>query len=149
MERIKLGAPGAKKKFEEWIRDRGGIQSWNYPERTSSHGGASYTPRLTEDGVPYPGPFGMRAVGLFLDLEEFEFPISWKEFKRIRVAVRRGAQGLLFKATDHSMAKIHRAEDAAREKYGECYRQKDGGLFDDRREVVILVPVWNEEGKKI
>jgi len=149
--------PGARAKFEEWIRVRGGVQVWHNLNLSDPGAGNQFTPATMMikdpddvkgysgskigDIVPYPKPHWSVGAGeVVTDISRFRFVKGYTEIKRIRVAVCRGS-GLMFKLTDGSQRKVDRALEKAPE--GAVYR-KDGGLFDPLREIVIEVPEWEE-----
>jgi len=160
MKKIDVMVPGSRGKFELWIKERGGVQVWHNLNLSNPGAGNQFTPAtmvITKDelkdypglgiGSPvmYPKPHWSVGAGeVVTDIARFRFVKSFKELKRIRVALRRGAQGLIFKLTDGSQRKVDRALDKAREKYGEAYYRKDGGLFDYERFIVIEVPEWED-----
>uniref|UniRef100_A0A6M3JEC9 Uncharacterized protein n=1 Tax=viral metagenome TaxID=1070528 RepID=A0A6M3JEC9_9ZZZZ len=150
--------PGCREKFETWIRDRGGVQVWRNLNLSNPGAGNQFTPatmvietarqeagylgKKIGDTVPYPNPHWSVGAGeVVTDIKRFRFVKSFKELKRIRVALRRGS-GLNFCLTDGSQRKLDRALDAAREKYEDVVYRKDGGLFDYERFIVVEVPEW-------
>lgn len=142
-KRIQIGVPGAREKFELWIKTRGGVQVWENINLSNMDAGDQYTPALEtvkvpmENGginaVPYHKPhWSVRQGELITDIKRFRFVKSWKEVKRFHVGVRMGAQGFTMKVTDGGTRKIR----AACDKYpGSSYR------FDyEFQEAIIEVP---------
>jgi hypothetical protein len=131
-KKIQIGVPGARKKFETWIRDRGGVQVWNNLNFSNPDAGQQFTPALTA-GIPTGKPHWSVGRGeVITDINRFQFVKSWKEVKRFRVGVRMGRQGLSLKVTDGGTRRIR----AACDKYpGSSYR------FDYMtQEAIIEVP---------
>ena len=149
MDKIDVMVPGVRAKFEEWIKERGGVQVWHNLNLSNPGAGNQFSPafdRSPESGnvlnLPYPKPHWSLGAGeVVTDIKRFRFVKGFKEVKRIRVALQRGS-GLNFQLTDGSQRKVDRALDAAREKYGEATYRKDGALFDYERYIVIEVPEW-------
>ena len=150
MREIKVYVPGIREKFELWIKTRGGVKVWRNIDLSNCGAGPIFTPALTdgEDGkgiVSYPKPSWRVDNGeVVTDISRFKFAKGFKEFKRIRVALRRG-NGLNFCLTDGSQRKVDQAVEAAEEKFGEATFRKDGGLFDDERFIVVEVPEWEDQ----
>jgi len=149
---------GCREKFETWIRDRGGVQVWRNLNLSNPSAGNQYTPATMVikdpddqkgyldsrigDIVQYPRPHWSVGAGeVITDIKRFRFVKSFKELKRIRVALRRG-DGLNFCLTDGSQRKLDRALEKAQEKYDDVTYRKDGGLFDYERFIVVEVPEW-------
>ena len=126
---IQVGVPGAKEKFETWIRDRGGVQVWNNLNLSNPDAGQQFTPAYKDaikpDGegdlsgwIPYPQPHWSVGRGeIITDISRFRFVKSWKEVKRFRVGVRMGSQGLSLKVTDGGTRRIRAACAKAEEQY--------------------------------
>jgi hypothetical protein len=142
-EIIQIGVPGVRNKFEDWIKNRGGVQVWENVDLSNLNAGDMFTPALKtvqipeENGginaIPYPQPHWRVQRGeVITDITRFRFVKSWKEVKRFHVGVRMGDSGLRVKVTDGGTRKIR----AACDKYpGSSYR------FDyEFQEAVIEVP---------
>ena len=159
-KRIEVYTPGCRAKFLEWIENRGGVQVWHNLNLSNPGAGNQFTPATMiietalqaagylgckiGDAVPYPSPHWSVGAGEnVLDIKHFRFVKGFKEFKRIRVALRRGS-GLNFCLTDGSQRKVDKALDQAREKFGESTYRKDGGLLDFERYIVVEVPEWED-----
>ncbi len=131
---------GVRPKFEEWLKDRGGVAVWENLDLSNPGAGLMFTPANDKDGKPSGKPHW--SVGLLevcKSLEDFKFIKEMKEVRRFRVAIRRGSQGLSLKLTDASTDKLHKALDKVKDETGQeaCYR------FDyDTQEAVIEAPVW-------
>ncbi|MFH1628381.1 MAG: hypothetical protein ABIE47_06620 [Pseudomonadota bacterium] len=158
MDKIEVMVPGVRAKFEEWIKERGGVQVWHNVNLSNPRAGNQFTPATMMikdvgdmagyldskigDIVSYPRPHWSVGAGeVVTNINRFRFVKGYKEITRIQVALQRGS-GLNFCLTDGSQRKVDRALDAAREKYGEAVSRKDGGLFDYERYIVIEVPEW-------
>ena len=138
-EKIDITAPCVRGKFEKWIKERGGVQVWNNLNLSNPDAGQQFTPALTEDDKEYQKPTGSVAKGeVIQDIGRFRFVERMEEFKRFRVAVRRGSQGLSMKVTDGGSRRIRKECTNAREKYGDSYYRFDYST----QEAVIEVPVW-------
>ncbi|MFH2074527.1 MAG: hypothetical protein ABIJ57_04145 [Pseudomonadota bacterium] len=139
MEKIEVGAPGARIKFQDWISNRGGVRVWKNVSLPNTGGGEMFTPADDPDGGRYPKPNWSVDCGetVITDINAFRFVKSWQERKRFHVAIRRGTWGLSFKCTDASSRKIW----AKCEKFpGSSYR------FDyATQEAVIEVPEWESD----
>jgi len=135
--------PGVRAKFEEWIAKRGGILVWENHNLSDPGAGNMYSPVRDPEGKlndkNQPPKWTHRYLETCTDIKDFKFVKEMKEVKRLRVAVRMGAQGLMVKLTDGSTKKLNRALDKVKEETGQdaMYR------FDyDTQEAVIEVPVW-------
>jgi hypothetical protein len=161
MGKIEVLTPGCREKFEDWIKNRGGVKVWRNIDLSSCGAGPIFTPATenkevvgadvnVEGQVPYPKPSWRVDNGeVITDINRFRFVKSFKEFKRIRVALQRGS-GFNFQLTDGSQRKVDRALDQAREKFDEAVYRKDGGLFDVEpllkyeRFIVVEIPEWED-----
>ncbi len=154
MSKIEVCTPGCRETFEEWIKYRGGVKVWRNLDLSNCGAGPIFTPALKRCIDPlgvgivqtsdYPKPSWRVDNGeVVTDISRFRFVKGFKEFKRIRVALRRG-DGLNYCLTDGSQRKIDKAMDQAREKFGEATYRKDGGLFDYERFIVVEVPEWED-----
>jgi len=129
-----------REKFEKWIAERGGVAVWENANMSNPGAGNMFTPATT-DGKPTPSPHWTHPTLLEVckSIRDFRFVKEMKEVRRLRVAVRRGAQGLSLKLTDSSTKKLHMALDKVKEETG----QDAFYHFDyDTQEAVIEVPVW-------
>jgi hypothetical protein len=147
MEKISITTPGCRERFEMWIRDRGGIQVWKNINLSDWRAGDSFAPVKDADGNLNTGQWSRRAGDIITDLTRFRFAVGEEVLARVKVAVRRGRQGLMYKATDASMRRIQAAEDKAIAKYGadNIRTCKDGGLFDPDRSMIIARILWEDE----
>lgn len=140
---ITVSVPGARAKFEEWIKTRGGILVWENVNLSDPGAGAMFTPVRDAEGKEndknaYP-KWTHRYHETCTDIKDFKFVKEMVEVNRFRVAIRMGSQGLTLKLTDASTKKLNKALDKAKEKTGQdaSYR------FDyDTQEAVIEVPLW-------
>lgn len=143
--KITVTSPGAREKFEEWIRSRGGVQIWDNLNMSNPDAGPQFTPALTEEGQESQKPHWSVARGIVVkDISAFRFVLYMREVKRFRVGIRSGSQGLSLKVTDGGSRRIRRACDKAEAEYGlpSYYR------FDySQQECVIEIPVYEEETK--
>jgi hypothetical protein len=138
MEKIQVGEPGARIKFQDWIKNRGGIRVWKDISIPSNGGGDVFTPANDENGGRYPKPNWSVTCGeeIITDIKAFSFMKRWVEKKRFHVAIQRGSQGRSFKCTDASSKKINEWCDKIP---GASYR------FDyNTQEAVIEVPEWED-----
>lgn len=130
--------PGAKEKFEEWIKSRGGVAVWPNVNLSNAGQGPTFTPAETERGQPTTKPswqVDSRPCEIVTNLARFRFAKEMREVDRFRVAVRMGAQGFTIKLTDSASEKLRKRL----EKAGENARYR----FDyGTQEAVIEVPVW-------
>ncbi len=136
-DKIKVLAPGARQKFELWIKVRGGVQVWDNVNLSDPGAGRVFTPTKTLTGEDYPKPRWSVGRGeTITDIDRFRFVKSMKEVKRFHVAVRRSSNGLMLKCNDASSRRIER----------ECGKVPEGYYrFDySTQEVIIEVPVWEE-----
>ena len=139
MKQIQVFGEGAKETFRGWIVGRGGIRVWDNMNLSDPSAGPMFTPAFAGDGKPYPKPHWSRQEGeLVTSIDRFQFVLP-KEVKRIKIAVRMGAQGLSLKLTDASSRKLNRAMDKIREEYG-----IDPVYHFEGREAVISIPGENE-----
>ena len=133
---------GAKEKFAEWIKSRGGVMVWHCVN-LSNLTGPTFTPALTE----YPPTRGLVQTRkpswtvsslpgeTITDLARFRFAKELKEVRRFRVAIRPSSNGMAMKLTDASSKRVRAATDKAGDEA--TYR------FDyETQEAVIEVPVW-------
>ena len=132
-EKHRVIEPNAKT-FLKWFRERGGIAIWgsvnlSNPSQTWS------TPIHTESGERYTKPnwqCSTEPTRLITDMDEVLVDTP-REVKRFHVAIRRGDQGLSFKLTDGSTAKVRREMAKAGD---DAWYEFDYGT----QEAVILVP---------
>ena len=99
-------------KFDDWIKNRGGIAHWQSID-LSDPGASCSTPARTETGEPYPKPhckYSNEPSYIVTDPDRVFLTVS-KEVRRFRVAVRRGAQGFKIKCTDFASRKIENTLD--------------------------------------
>lgn len=139
MEKIIVGIPDCKAKFEEWIANRGGVRVWKDVSLPSTGDGDVFTPANDVNGGRYPKPNWSLTCGetVITDIKAFQFVRRWVEKKRFHVAIRKGEKGRSFKCTDASSSKISKWC----EKFpGSKYR------FDfATQEAVIEVPEWESD----
>ena len=133
IEKHRVIEPNAPR-FVDWMRNRGGIAVWGCldlsdPSKTWS------TPANQIDGKPTTKPHWSATnnpIRIITDWDEIVVDTP-KEVKRFHVAIRRGSQGLSFKLTDGSSAKLRNA----------CEKAGDGSWYEfdyQSQEAVILVP---------
>jgi len=100
-------------KFAEWIRSGGGVAHW--PTLYIGSDTTWSTPVLDEHGDPYPKP-DWKAAGepdlIITDPEEIGV-ITYTEFVRFHVALRRSSNGLSLKLTDASNTKLNKKLEQA------------------------------------
>jgi len=136
-ERIMVGVPGARAKFEEWITGRGGVQIWNNINLSNMGAGQVFTPALTEAGEPMGKPKWSHERGeVVQDITRFRFVKEWKEIKRFHVAIRPGSQGTMMKLTDGSSRKVW--------KYGQIYPGASYRMDYDTQECVFEMPEYED-----
>lgn len=141
--RIDVTVPGARTRFEAWIKDRGGVQVWNNVNLSDCGAGLLFTPALTDSTTPEqtPKPHWSRERGeVVKDISRFRFLKAFKEVKRIKIAVRVGSQGLSLKLTDASSAKVR--------KWCEKIAEGNNGVQPyyhfECDECVLELPEWDE-----
>ncbi len=126
-------------KIWEWFQTRGGISVWK--SINLSNIGASWTsPRLQENGEPTIKPTWQAANEPAFSLTDPADCLVEEalEVKRFHVAIRRGSQGLSFKLTDASSAKVRKAVAKAAETQANHEAWHD---FDyETQEAIIYVP---------
>ena len=114
--KIRVLAPGAREKFEDWIATRGGVQIWNNGNLSDPGAGPIFTPALQKvehQRVPTEKPRWSHERGeVVTDINRFEFVKAWKEIKRFHVAIRMGSQGTMLKLTDGSSARVRKFEES-------------------------------------
>lgn len=139
MEKIIVGVPNCKARFEEWIKNRGGVRVWRDMSIPNTGDGDVFTPANDENGGRYPKPNWSVTCGeeVITDINQFRFVKEWKEVGRFRIAIQGKEKGRSFKCTDASSAKIHKWCDKFP---GSKYRFDFG-----TKEAVIEVPVWETE----
>jgi hypothetical protein len=120
-------------KILNWIELRGGALLWESID-LSDPGATAWTPAKTEDEKPYPKPhwkYANEPKVIVTNIKEFEV-ITAKEVKRLKIAVRMGAQGFRVKLTNASTEKVRRW----------CRKYENSWYeFDyNSQEAVILVP---------
>ena len=137
MDQIKVTVIGVRPKFEEWIRERGGVQVWVNINLSDPGRGNCFTPVFDKDGNFTKKPHWSMEIGeRVVDITRFKFAKELKEVKRFGVAIRRSSNGSMMKCTDASSAKIHKTCD----KFPGCFYR-----FDYKtQEAVIEVPVWED-----
>lgn len=125
-------------KFANWIANRGGIAVWRSRD-LSDPAFVLYTPLKAADGTKYGKPHwkvGEKPDEVITDPARIEV-VTYREFKRFHVAVRRGAQGLSLKVSDGGTRRINSTlAKAEREGYENPVYQFDYST----QEAVILVP---------
>jgi hypothetical protein len=128
--------------FWDWLQNRGGLSLWR--SINLSNPGETWTgPALEKDGSPKRKEnWQMENFPHRIITDPAEVVVvTRKEVERFRVAVRRGAQGLMDKLTDHSSAKLNRRLDHWTERNPDAARHFDYGT----QEAVITVP----DGRKV
>jgi hypothetical protein len=138
MKKIDVLALGAREKFLDWIKNRGGVQVWRNLNLSNPDAGNQYTPYLNITRDVQDAPHWSVGRGeLITDITRFRFVKGFKEVKRFHVGVRMGGNGLSVKVTDGGSRRIR----AALDKYpGSVYH------FDyEYQDAVIEVPEWEEE----
>ena len=110
--KIRVLAPGAREKFEDWIAARGGVQIWNNVNLSDPGAGPIFTPAMTGDHPTEKPRWSHERGEVVTDINRFEFVKAWKEIKRFHVAIRMGSQGTMLKLTDASSAKVRKFEDS-------------------------------------
>ena len=140
--KIEIGVPGCREKFAKYITERGGIKIWRNINLSNPDAGDIYTPVRDSEGNDYPKPhWSVEFSRIVTDINAFRFIKELREVKRFHVAIRRSSNGLMFKCTDASSAKLRKAMSKIQEQTGEkpCYR------FDyETQEAVIEMPVWED-----
>lgn len=140
-KRITVHAEGAKAAFAKWIAERGGVQVWVNVNLSNPGAGEKFTPLRTEQGQTYDAPHWSVTRGeLVTDITRFRFVKEQIEFKRVKIAVRVGRQGISLKLTDASTKRVYTACDKAKEKYG----RGATFVFDDDT-AIIQIPVYDDE----
>lgn len=134
MPHLHTCTPENAQTFHHWITAWGGVAIW--PSENLSDPGRSWsTPAKDPNGNPAPKPNWAAAnqpERVITDLKDVDV-ITYKEFRRFRVGVRMGTQGLCLKVTDGGTRRIRSALCRAGE--GATYR------FDyETQEAVIEVP---------
>jgi hypothetical protein len=119
-------------KFLDWIKTQGGVAYWK-SVNLSNIGLSWSTPALAPDKTSYPKPnWQAHSTPSFVVTDPSEIGVSIdKEVKRFHVAIRRGAQGMSFKCTQASSAKIDKAVEKAGEGafYTFDYETQDAVIF--------------------
>lgn len=117
-----------------WFQDRGGIAIWR--SANLSNPGQTWTaPLLTKEGSPtakQSWEMENEPCRVITDPQEV-YVVTPREVKRFHVAVRRGSQGLSFKCTDASSARIKAA----------CAKAGEDSWYEfdySSQEAVIYVP---------
>lgn len=141
-KKIEICVPGARAKFETWIKDRGGVAVWKNVNLSNPGAGDSYTPALAVEGqgMRYPKPhWSVEFSKIITDINSFRFVKEMREIKRFHVAIRRSSNGLMFKCTDASSERIRREMSKASAKHGQNICRE----FDyETQDCVLLLPVW-------
>jgi hypothetical protein len=121
----------------KWIKERQGIAIWKSLDLSDPSKSWS-SPVLNPQGNPTNKPSWQsdsKPSRIINDPAEVMISIP-KEYKRFRVAVRRGAQGLTLKLTDTSSHKLENAVSRAHEETGKpSWYQFDYGT----QEAVIMI----------
>ncbi len=139
--KIKVYASGARKKFEDWMA-RGGVKVWRNINLSNPGAGPMFTPAFDENGSPYKKPSWRVDNGeVITDINQFQFLKDSVVFKRVRISIRR-ASGLNYCLTDASQRRVDKALDECIAKHGDAFFEKDGGLFDHERFIVVSAPIW-------
>lgn len=143
LKRIEVTTPGQRSKFEEWIKDRGGVIVWVNINLSDPGAGNIFTPATTKEGTPgrdQKPRWSHEYSETITDITRFRFVKELKEVKRFRVAVRTGGNGLSVKCTDGATRRIRAAcAKFSTETVSALYE------FDyETQEAVILVPVWED-----
>lgn len=110
LERIEVTTPNAKEKFADWIANRGGVVIWRNVNLSNRDAGLMFAPLRDAAGQENGKPHWSRERGeLVTDISRFRFVRELREVKRIKIAVRMGAQGLCLKLTDGSTNRLRKA----------------------------------------
>lgn len=140
---IDVTVPDCRQRFEEWICDRGGVQIWRNVNLSDPDAQPQFTAYKDENGNIYEKPhWSVERGELITDIARFRFIQSFHEFRRVRIAIRRGAQGFTLKLTDASTKRVHKSCDKAKGLFG-----RDAVYHFEHEFAVIEIPLW--EGEKI
>lgn len=111
--------PSNAAKMWDWLQNRGGILIWS-SANLSDPGVTWSMPARGKDGQPNtqkPHWGADKVIRHITDPAEVFVSVP-KEVKRIRIALRRGSQGMSFKLTDASSQRVRKAVADVGEKYG-------------------------------
>lgn len=92
--RYKVHTPNVRSKFEEWIRDRGGVAVWRSLDLSNLSRGDMYQPLRDNAGHTYPKPHWAYAhVETVTDISKFQFVREWIELERCKIALNKKPKG--------------------------------------------------------
>lgn len=121
-------------RIREWLNTRGGLALWR-SANLANPGGSWTTPFRNAQGLAMGKPTWEAESApyrVITDASEVEV-VTEREVKRFRIAIRLGSQGMSYKLTDASTAKVRR--EVAKAGAEATYR------FDyETQEAIILVP---------
>jgi len=124
-------------KFINWIEERGGVAIWR-SINLSNPGKSWSSPALNKDGTPTTKPSwecGNSPERVITSAADIDV-VTEIEVKRFRIAVRRGAQGMMLKLTDASTRRVR----AACAKAEETAKWSNYHFDMETQEVIITVP---------
>ncbi len=131
--KIKVGPEDASRVLD-WIKNRGGVAIWKSID-LSCPGQETFTPAMSVAGSPTSKPhwrYANEPAEIVTDPAMIGV-IKYKEVKRFHVAIRMGRQGMSYKCTDASSARVRREVDKA----------GDGAIYEfdySTQDAVILKP---------
>ena len=119
-------------KIKSWIETKNGVAVWN-SINLSNPGGEWLTPYKNENGEIYTKPnwqCSNKPTIIITSLSDIKV-IKPKEIKRFPIAIRKSANGLMLKLTDHSSTKVKKAIKEAGEKswYEFDYNTQEAIIF--------------------
>lgn len=120
-------APQNAELIRSWLLTRGGIAVWSSLDM-SDPGKTWTTPLLKEDGSASGKPHwaaSTEPVRVITSPSDVVVEVG-QEVKRVKIALRRGANGMKIKLTDASTKKVYAAIDKAKAKAGAAWYEFDG-----------------------
>lgn len=125
----------------DWIKNRGGILVWQ-SVNLSNPGISWLTPARLKDGRPAPRPSWQAAERPARHITDMADVMVARnlEYKRVRISVRPGSQGLSLKLTDAASGRVRKALHEAGE--GAWYRLEGNEAVIMRPTVQIPLTRW-------
>ena len=132
---IDVRCPGARAKFETWIKERGGVKRWVNVNLSNPGAGDMFSPALETDGKEYGKPtWSVELAETIYDISRFRFAKGEYEVDRMKIALA-PLSSFQLKLTTSSSNKLRAL----------CGKYPDCSYHFEELEAVIMRPIWEGE----